>query len=111
MARGVKDNHFPTGGVLWHIDPLGVRRALLFFAAPLDLEPVYLYWCLAVRSQSLVDEAFGCPWTYSLIFGWAICIQPGRIDSFRTHGVYGAGFVFFLYCTCASGNGFMLGFG
>ena len=30
--RWVRDNHFPTGGVLWHIDPLGglFRRALLF---------------------------------------------------------------------------------
>ena len=33
--RWVKDNHFPTGGVLWHIDPLGgIFRRLLLFLPP-----------------------------------------------------------------------------
>ena len=52
----VKDNHFPTGGVLWHIDPLGgfFRRALLF------LPP---HWIWNVYVFTLV---FGFSWTVLL---------------------------------------------
>ena len=53
MVEWVKDNHFPTGGVLWHIDPLGgfFRRALLFLPPHWIWNPVYLcvgVWLFAV---------------------------------------------------------------
>ncbi len=61
----VKDNHFPTGGVLWHIDPLGgcFRRILLF------LPP---HWIWNVYVFTLV---FGFSWT---VFLWSERLGASR---------------------------------
>ena len=61
----VTDNHFPTGGVLWHIDPLGglFRRAFLF------LPP---HWIWNVYMFVLV---FGFSWTVHL---WSIRLGASR---------------------------------
>ena len=41
--RWVKDNHFPTGGVLWHIDPLGG-----FFSSTVAVLPPHWIWNLYI---------------------------------------------------------------
>ena len=48
-ATWVKDNHFPTGGLLWHIDPLGglFRRAFQLLPPHWFGMSICLYWCLA----------------------------------------------------------------
>ena len=53
----VKDNHFPTGGVLWHIDPLGgiFRRVFLFL-------PPHWIW-----NFYIFVLVFGFAWTVPMV--------------------------------------------
>ena len=65
----VRDNHFPTGGVLWHIDPLGglFRRAFLF------LPP---HWVWNAYVSTLV---FGFAWS---VFHWSSRLGASYFSAF-----------------------------
>lgn len=59
----VRDNHFPTGGVLWHIDPLGgLFRRLFLFLPP--------HW---VWNSYVITLVFG--------FAWSVLHWAGKLGS------------------------------